>query len=527
MGRRSRGTARSSVRVFAIEETDDLGESGPPGLPVRREVPDGAAYAPRSADGLAPQGSAGDAPPTEEPLVRRPWSNRTRLLVGTGLAVVALLVVGFVRGSMNESARLERVVVAGGVRPLGPDASVLWRIEPGAVGSDASVTPSSPPVVVDGTIVVAGPDVTGFDPGTGEELWRASSSFGSVAPGTRRTECAGSGQWPSMTGPLICTTFALRQTSLFSETAFEEHLVGLEVLDATTGDVTSSHVFGEGTLGAEVFADGLVTVRWGKGDQVVVDLQDLATGELRWTREIAAVRDPSGESGDQLGLWAAGDLLLLDGAGISTTLDAEGDVQPEGVRDSWTTVLGDGRSVVHRLDGTSSVLDPDGREAFVAQGRVQEFGATDGTRAGAFLVAVGGGVMDTSGAIDAPRVAALDAETGRTLWESEGTLDTPVARVGDVGILSDAGRLRAVDLRSGAQLWEAPGVRSFASAHTDGTDLYLVESSPTGGMRLTAIAADSGREVWAKDFVDSAVWGIGASGTLVVATYDGDVLGIG
>jgi outer membrane protein assembly factor BamB len=447
--------------------------------------------------------------------------------VGLGLAVVALLVGGLVRGSMDESARVERVVAAGGLRSLGPDASVLWRIESGTVGWDESGTVRSTPVAVDGTVVMAGRGVTGFDPGTGEELWHASSPFGSVAPGERRTECAASGPWPTRTGPLICTTSELRQISLLSETAFEERLVGVEVLDATTGDVMSSHVFDEGTLRATVFDDGLATVRWGKDDQAVVDLQDLTTGELRWTREIEAVRDQSGGYRDQLGLWAAGDLLFVDDAGVSTTIDAEGEVLPEGARDSWTSVLEDGRSVVHRFDGTSSVLDPDGHEAFVAQGRLQEFGATDGTPAGALLVVDGGGMMDTSGATVAARLAGLDPETGRTLWESEGALVAPVARVGDVGILSDAGRLRAVDLRSGARLWEAPGVRSFASAHTDGTDLYLVEGGPTGGMRLTAIAADSGREVWAEDFADPAVGAVGVSGTLVVVTFDGDVLGIG
>ncbi|MFF3063167.1 PQQ-binding-like beta-propeller repeat protein [Oerskovia sp. NPDC057915] len=528
MGRRSRDSRGSLVRVLAIEEVDDLGEPGPSGPPVHGSAPDGGAHAPRAGDGQASRGSAGDEPPPEERPARRPWSRRTRVLVVAGAAVVALLVVGgFVRGSMNESARIERVVAAGGLRPLGPDASVVWRIEPGAVGAGESETWLSRPVVVDGTVVLAGPDVMALDPATGEELWRAPSPFGSVVPGTKRTDCSGSGPWPSASGPLICTTSVQRQTSFLGETAAEERLVGLEVLDATTGEVTASHVFEDGTLGASVLDDGVATARWGTGDQVVVDLRDMTTGELRWTTEIAAVRDRSGEYGDQLGLWGVGDLLFLDAAGTSTTLDAEGNVEPEGARDSWTTVLGDGRSVVHRIDGTSAVLEPDGSEAFVAQGQVQEFGATDGTPAGALLVTDGGGVMDTSGAIGTPRMAALDPETGRTLWESEGTLDAPVARAGDVGILSDAGRLRAVDLRSGARLWEASGVRSFASAHTDGTDLYLVESGPTGGMRLTAIAVDSGREVWVKDFVDTAVWGTGVGGTLVVVTSDGGVLGIG
>ncbi|MFE4463584.1 PQQ-binding-like beta-propeller repeat protein [Oerskovia sp. NPDC056781] len=524
MGRRSRGTVRSSVRVFVIEETDE-DQSGPdgPGPRSHGEVPDGAAPVQGAGVGRVPQVGAGDEPRVDERPARRRWSRRARLLVGAGVSVVALLAVGgVVRGEMNESARVERVVAAGGIRPLGPEVGVRWRIEPGASGDDDSGWWLSP-VVVDGTLVVPGSPAVGYDPTTGRELWRGAPRPESDTARVT-TGCTGTGTRAEQEDPLVCTTFELRSVPTDGAT-FEQSLpVRIDVMVAATGEVTGSRTFREGTQGAAVFDDGVASVRWGDDGHVVVDLEDLATGELRWSREIDEDRG-NGPGEDYLGLQDGGSVLMVAVAGRLVTLDAQGRTVDE-AEDSWTSPLRDGLAVVQHPDGASTVLDPGGAELFRTRGTVQEFAVTDGGPSRVFLVTEGGGVMDESGNIEPPRTTALDAATGRTRWSADG-VSAPVAQVGEVGILSEAGRLRAVDLGSGRRLWESSDLLAYSSAYTDGTDLYLVGTSAGGGTRITAVSVDSGQELWSSDLTDLFVWGASARGTLVVATDDGTLLGIG
>ncbi|MEV7960774.1 PQQ-binding-like beta-propeller repeat protein [Oerskovia paurometabola] len=526
MGRRPRGTARSSVRVFAIEDLDpDLAEQGPSGPRSRGAVPDGGAPVQGPADGPVPQVLSGAEPQVDERPARRPWSRRSRLFVGAGVSVVALLVVGgVVRGEMNESARVDRVIAAGGIRPLGPEVGVLWRIEPSVSGDEDSSTGWwLSPAVVDGTLVVQGSPVVGYDPTTGRELWRGAPRPASDTAKVT-TACTGTGTWEVQEDPLVCTTFELRSVPTVGATFEQSFPVRVDVMVAATGEVTGTRTFGEETQGAAFFDDGIASVRWGDGGHVVVDLEDRATGELRWSREIAQERGSSPEE-EYLGLQDGGSVLMVAVAGRLVTLDADGRTVDE-AEESWTSPLRDGLALVQHPDGGSTVLDRAGAELFRTRGTVQEFTVTDGGPTAAFFVTEGGGVMDESGNIERPRTTALDPATGRTRWSIDGVA-APVAQVGDVGILSKAGRLWAVDLGSGERLWESSEVLTYTSAHTDGTDLYLMGPSATGGTRVTAVSVDSGQELWSSDLEDSAAWGVGVRGTLVVATDDGTLLGIG
>ncbi|MFF2621051.1 outer membrane protein assembly factor BamB family protein [Oerskovia jenensis] len=523
MGRRARGTGGSRVRVLAIEEVDEdaLETSGPP---ARSEVPDGGASVPGAAGAGASHDSSGAGVPGDERPARRSWSRRSGLLVGAGAVVVALLVGGgVVRGELNESARVERVVAAGGVRPLGSGATVEWRIDPPRPAQeDFQGMRWVQPAVVDGTLVVPGDPVVGYDPDTGQERWRGTPQPAGSAE--RLTGCSGTGTWWAQEGPLVCTTSEIRAVPMTGGTF--EHLVPvrLEVMVATTGEVTGSRAFDEGTQGAAVFDDGIATVRWGDEGQAVVDLEDMATGEPRWSREIAVERG-SGADASYLGLQDGGSVLMVAVAGRLVTLDADGRTV-DGAEEAWTAPLRDGRARVQHRDGGSTVLDRDGTELFRARSMVQEFETTDGAPTRLYFVTAGGGVMDESGEIDPVRTAALDPATGQTLWSTDG-VDAPVAQVGDVGVLSGAGRLWAVDLGSGERLWESSGVRTYTSAHTDGTDLYLVGTSASGGTSITAISVDSGHELWSSELEDSVIAGMGVNGRLVVMSADGGLLGIG
>lgn len=532
MGRRAQGSSGARVRVFSFEEGDeDWTEPGPgpgPGLrpdggrvPARAQVPDGAA--PLVAPDVGPRALA---PPAR----RRPWSARTRLLAAAGaLTVVLLGAGGVVQGETNERARLDRVVAAGGVRPLGADVGVAWSVEPHRrPGEDPASVDLPPPAVVDGVLVVPGDQVVGYDPATGEERWRRSlAASASEQAGATTTLCSGTGPWGAQEGPLVCTTSAYRLVST-AEGTFEEMLpVRVDVMVPATGEVTTSSAFAEGTQGVTVFDEAIATVRWGTDGQVVVELTDLATGAPRWSREVAVVdhRADGGYAG-YLGVHDGGAVLLVGIEDRTVTLDGAGEVVDEAA-DSWTVPLADGGAVVQHRDGSSTVLDRDGAPLFRTQGAVLEPGARDGDRARALFVTEGGARMDASGTIDAPRTSALDPTTGRALWTAEGVLDAVVAQVGDVGVLSGGGRLWAVDLGSGRRLWEAAGHLSYSSAHTDGTDLYLVGSDGTGGMRITAISVESGQELWTAALpLDGGGWGFVVQGRLVVVEGDGGVTGV-
>ena len=538
MGRRAQGPSGARVRVFSIDESDEdwpepepgpgpgpgrgaaLGPDGVPGS-VRAQVPDGG----------MPLAAPGGAPRALEPSARRrPWSARTRLLAAAGaLAVVLLGAAGVTQGETNERARLDRVVAAGGVRPLAADVGVAWSVEPHRrPGQDPASVDLPPPTVVDGVLVVPGDQVIGYDPATGEERWRWSLAGSASEPAEETTTlCSGTGPWGAQAGPLVCTTSAYRLVST-AEGTFEQMLpVRVDVMDPATGEVTTSSVLAEGTQGMTVFDEAIAAVRWGTDGQVLVELTDLATGASRWSREVAVVdhRADGGYAG-YLGVHDGGAVLLVGIEDRTVTLDGAGEVVDEAA-DSWTVPLADGGAVVQHRDGGSTVLDRDGAPLFRTQGAVLEPSARDGGRAPVLFVTVGGARMDASGTIDAPRTSALDPTTGRALWTADGLLDAVVAQVGDVGVLSGGGRLWAVDLGSGRRLWEAAGHLSYSTAHTDGTDLYLVGSDGTGGTRITALSVESGQELWTAALpVDGGGWGFVVQGRLLLVEGDGGVTGV-
>ncbi|MET4223725.1 outer membrane protein assembly factor BamB family protein [Oerskovia enterophila] len=532
MGRRARDGAEGRMRSFALEEVEeDLDEPDRvlPGPEVqvtasaRGEVPDDGAH-------LAPTGrgpASGEAPGRARP-GRRP-SRRGRVLLGAAVAAVLVLVVGgLVVGERDEAARIDRVLASpGGVRSLGADVAVVWRIDPVEGGNAPDLGRWSQPVLVDGVLVVPGDPVTGYDPVTGERLWRVAESSApseSVPRTGDQTRCSGSGpRWDR--GPVVCTTSDFRPVTIFGETSEEAHLRGVEVIDPATGDVvTSRAVDGKTTAATVAFTDGLATFAWGAGGQVVVTLEDLATGEVRWTREL--VPDPE-EGARYLQGWPDGDGLRVEAAGLSVTLDAHGRSVGRREAGSWDSTLPDGGRVSMGGDGTWTVFAPDGRESFSVEGNVVPFDVTDGSVDAPLFVSDGGDVMDAAGTIARPVFSAIDRRTGRTLWTVERPLDRAVAQVGDVGVLSGGGRLWGADLATGERVWEAEGALAYGQSFTDGTDLYLVGQSGTGATRVTSISVDSGQELWATDVPELSTWAFSARGRLVLVTDEGGLLGLG
>ncbi|MHA7134159.1 outer membrane protein assembly factor BamB family protein [Oerskovia turbata] len=538
MGRRARGD-RASVRVIPLDELGPDEEpaappvpaAGPHALSADGETPDGGARLASSASGSwSPGPSESAAAPGTEARAGRPrWSRRTRLAVGAAAAVLALVAVGgVVRGEASEAARLERVVAAGGLRPLDADAGVVWRVD-ARESRDFNATWWYHLVVTDAALVMVDEEVSGYDPVTGALLWRAPQEFAPSGPGQRAVvSCRG--KEPAGVAPeaLVCTSLAVAGVESPSEVNSHERPLGVQVIDPVTGEVTSSRAVEEGTEAATVvFGDALATARWGDPEHVVVTLEDLETGRARWTRELEVTPDPD-EVGDQyLGLWLDGEVLRVEASGLSATVDETGETDVTTSADSWTMPLRDGRSVVQRVGGSASVLDADGRELLTTGGRVREFASTDGQPDKALFVSDGGGVMDVAGEVTRPRTTAVDPATGRALWHADGVLDLPVVQVGDVGILSGMGRLWAVDIGTGERLWESSQFRTVQWARTDGTDVYLIGSGTRGGSTITAVSVESGRDLWSVDLDDYVVQAVGADGRLVLQTQEGDLLGIG
>ncbi len=522
------------MRSFALEEAEEDVDEPPGPLPARGTqatgagrggVPDDGARLPSVSHGPASRDVPGRARSGRRP------SRRTRALLGAAIATVIVLVVGgLVVGERNEAARIERVLASsGGVRSLGPDVAVVWRIDPVAGGNAPDLGRWSQPTVVDGVLVVPGDPVAGYDPTTGERLWSASESSAASerARSGDQTRCIGSGP-RSDTGPVVCTTSSYRPVTIFGETSEEAHLRRIEVVDPVTGDVLTARSVDEETTAATVaFTDGLATFAWGSGGQVVVTLEDLATGELRWSRELVPEAGEGVESPRYLQGWPDGDELRVEATGLSATLDADG--SSVGAREgmSWDSTLPDGGRVSTGGDGTWTVFAPDGHGAFSVEGNLVLFDVTDGSADVPLLVSAGGDVMDAAGTIARPTFSALDRRTGRTLWTADGTLERAVAQVGDVGVLSGAGRLWGVDLATGERVWEAEGTLAYGQSFTDGTDLYLVGQSGTGATRVTAISVDSGQELWEADVPELSTWTFSARGRLVLVTDEGGLLGLG
>ncbi|MEK8228591.1 hypothetical protein NKG05_25120 [Oerskovia sp. M15] len=103
-----------------------------------------------------------------------------------GRVVIAGLLVagGAVQGGRNEAARIERVVAApGGVRPLGADLTVAWRIDPSSEPGETAQGRWAQPALVSGTLVVPGAPVAGYDPRP-ERCSGADRSRRTLRPGT-------------------------------------------------------------------------------------------------------------------------------------------------------------------------------------------------------------------------------------------------------------------------------------------------------------------------------------------------------
>jgi outer membrane protein assembly factor BamB len=507
------------VRTVSFEGVDDLDgaqavDGREPGVdePGDPQVPDGAPH----GETARPGPGAGRSSSVSHAL-----SRRTRLVLGAGgLVVVLLAAVSVVRGQATEDARVEQVVAAGGVRSLAGAAEVVWRIDAGNGDSPWFIDP----VVVDGVLVVPGPQVAGYDPDTGQERWRAPRDPASADGTTVRCEVSGTEQ--DVSSPVLCTTFARPHVGP-DEAVSQERPLHVQVIAPATGEVLVSRSVDASTVAVvAAFGDGLVAGSWSPDGSVVLAHDDLRTGERRWVRELPPTGSDSRYAAS-LGLWSVDGELRVETPGLSAWVDARGEVRSGEDYEEWTAPLGEGRTVVYRLDGTASVREADGDEAFTTRGIVREFPATDGAAGEVLFVDAGGDVVDASGAIAPPRLEALDAATGRTLWSVAGTVFEPVARVGDVGVLAGAGRLLGVDLRTGEQRWESPGVVTYQSAHTDGVDVLLVGQNASGGTRVAAYSAEDGRELWESTIPGAHRRSFDVDGRLVVVVDDGVLLGLG
>lgn len=279
------------------------------------------------------------------------------------------------------------------------------------------------------------------------------------------------------------------------------------------------------------------------GQGAIVSVEDAATGDQRWTDEIAftPVTDVAmcgfeavGENSFRLDLAATAQagatVIYVAGCGIDTTYLPDGtrlggDLDPAQGR-AYVQVDPDGGFVESRQDGSTILRDEKGRERYrIASAPLLPL-TTDGRsdrRLG----------TDTSG-----RLTLLAAD-GTPVWTNDGgrSVDTVIGRVGGVvvGQSGSGDTLVGINLADGSVAWSTPmpaGVGTYGSgvggAVNDGTTIVFqlagYEDS-TQSSTLAGVDVHTG-ELWTMPRGDSYGILFAVDGAVIEAQYPADsVLG--
>jgi outer membrane protein assembly factor BamB len=370
----------------------------------------------------------------------------------------------------------------------GPQAplAVAWTKDDITLeGTETSGGLSSPVVADDGTIVVVAPNaVLGFDGRDGSQLFSAERDLGPSAqpaigqaphgPIAVFTEGFGN-SGPAPSGSVTPSPSRAGQGN--AGEGFDSHVNAVD-LD-TGGPAWPSPIQLEDIVQTPVTVDEASAYVGDVGGRVTVI--DLASGEVRWTKE--------------LGTPISGAVTLDAGRVLATTLGGQEEpseivaLDGESGDELWRASAEDASNMVTApvvADGRILTLD--------AIGGVLAFDAEDGrflwrtevinpthqpfvlpTAVGAPApVSADGRVfaVDVTG-----RVYAFDAETGANLWDhalnDPSQFSPPLLTDEHVLVPTDSGTLYAVDRQSGHLVWRVDGGGTFLRGLSDAGDLLV------------------------------------------------------
>ena len=354
-------------------------------------------------------------------------------------------------------------------------------------GTDTTGGLSSPVVSEDGTVVVVAPTaVLGFDGADGSQVFSADRDFGpSSQPAIGQapdgpiavfTEGFGD-SGPSASGSVTPSPSPPGQDN--AGEGFDSHV---SAVDLETGQPAwPSPVQLADIVQTPVAVDETSAYIGDVGGRVTVI--DLASGEVRWTKELGT--PISGAVTLDAGRLLATTLGGQEGPSEIVALDAEsGD-------ELWRASAEDASNLVSApvvANGRMLTLD--------ALGGVLAFDAEDGRflwrsevinpiapRGQPFLLQGVGAPAPVSAdgqvfAVDVTgRVYAFEAETGAALWDhalnDPSQFSPPLLTDDHVLVPTDSGTLYAVDRRSGHLVWRVDGEGTFLRGLSDAGDLLV------------------------------------------------------
>lgn len=509
-------------------------------------------------DGSEPA-AAGSPPPDADPVARAVTRRRRRrtVLASAVAAVVVLGGMATVDAVVTRGDRARLSAAPGGILSAAQAPETIWEQDVDQMSASVSFLPGA-------VVVVDEDEAVGRDLDSGAEVWRhtfdepsycgATASW-YIVPSVRPEQTlvcipGQSGYTPEETDegvPMTVTHLAADGSVL--ATLDVDRATGPDPGSTDLRDVRWQQV-SPGAEGALLWVGRAGPEPEGQGDVVEIDpatgfpegigaasdmvvaLQDVDTGDVRWHATVEAQDEQDtafscvlwqnfdgGEAQegevdlDQSWASASGGAVNLQGCGVTATLSAadgarlddpdraEDQVMPfdDGfLRDvSGGAVLYGGASGLFDASGDplrSSVLDAEGAEVWRAPGLVFPPAATDGTSELWF---------SNQGA----ELAAVDhGGEPQWTWEPEGTVDRVLVATRDVVVVPRSNGLTALDGVTGRELWSFDDVEDLElsalglaqQAFTDGrTAVFLTDTG--SGPRLTGVDLTDGRVVWTSD----------------------------
>jgi outer membrane protein assembly factor BamB len=437
-------------------------------------------------------------PETDDAAVARAKVQRTRQIVVFGMAGLLALSVWGATAEIDGRRQAERLMVApGGVLSLAEAPREAWST--GTESADATAYMPGLVVVRRGTVL------HGMDAGTGAERWRVPVG------GDPRCGVAG-----EVVDPLVCWSgpnAAPRVTVVHTDGSSTTRALPADVVWAAgtaDGELATLTPIGPKPPDNQVAVAGDGTTILGTlqtGQDVVVRLEDAATGAQRWQQTVPfhSVTDPwtcGSISPDPSGgqpiytytaspptLSVAPGLIQVDGCGVRAAFTPDGTPTADGGHSAWWIAepYVDG-GVLEQVGGyqgapsAASVLhSPSGKVAMIYGAQVLNPWATDGTPSD--LVLTG-----------SPGMALTAISTdGVVHWKSAHTYGALLVRTASVALLTRAsGGIAAVDLRTGEELWsrlDLPAPDSTVpprAAFTDGRFVALAVDTNDGNAQAAS-----------------------------------------
>lgn len=470
-----------------------------------------------------------------DPSPRRKRSWRGQLI---GLGVVAVIVGGLAVGTgIQDRQATEALLDDGhGLRPLAQAPTEQWS------------APADYAVKSDGALVVISDGVArAIDPATGLERWSHDLGLGS------EVNCGGyipvRGVVDGDDDPLVCIT----EDPPYRVTTIEDgELVATREFDVPTGANLSvgpngSIVFAErdgNSVGGGTTAD-IFTPRENGGTTEIdvppveganVWSEDAVTGEERWTQHLdPAISETLGRClhaapdgspiilADDLSVYSQGDLISVDGCGVTTALSGDGVMLADIGSETEIGQLPDGRIFrtpnygAGSAGAKSQILAEDGTVERTVDGRILSPDATDGT--------------DVPLLVGAGSLKAFDGDD--ELWTAPIGVDSIAAATHDAVVVLRGYSMTALDPETGVVLWEEdlPSAQLVSSAYIDG-DRVIVHRGDLGDSpsedsltwHLEARGLIDGDAEWSLELDDRGL--MVADGRLIL-WEDGQLVGLG